>query len=434
MMAPVLEIRGSVGTESLASTSSPRGFALLWTSQFVATAGLTVIVPLLPFYFEGFGLDRARVALWTGVTLIAPAVTQALTGPLWGWFGDRYGRKPMVIRAQLGLAVAVGLMAIATSPEQFLVSRLLQGAFGGMVSANAAFASSLAAPHRQGRTMGSLFGATGAGSLAGPLLGSLVASQVGFNTLFITVAVLMVVISAVSALLLTEPRAARQARHEGPLSVRTAALALARITPSRNLMLAGFLGQTAVYALIVVFAPRVEQITATHQEATVWVGALQAVTWAAALVGAVWWGRRNDQLRPNWNFAFAALGCAIAVAAQGIPADPVLLLPLRLAQGFCFAALAQSVLCLIGRLAPEAGKGSCLGIANTVIESGQILGPLVGWMVAVSLPAQVVFPSIGLLFIVSAGLAMFGGSRASPVDIDIQEHIDRQMSKVGDRE
>jgi hypothetical protein len=44
----------------------------------------------------------------------------------------------MVVRAQLGVAVTVGLMAIADSPQQFLVFRLVQGAFGGVVSANAA--------------------------------------------------------------------------------------------------------------------------------------------------------------------------------------------------------------------------------------------------------------------------------------------------------
>ncbi len=108
-----------------------RTYALLWTGQFVAIAGLTVVVPLLPFYLASFGLKAAEVALWTGLTLMAPAVTQALTGPFWGWVGDRCGRKAMVVRAQLGVAVTVGLMAIADSPEQFLVFRLVQGAFGG---------------------------------------------------------------------------------------------------------------------------------------------------------------------------------------------------------------------------------------------------------------------------------------------------------------
>lgn len=189
------------------------------------------------------------------------------------------------------------------------------------MSANAAFASSQARPDQQGRALGGLFGATGAGSLTGPLLGSVLASLFGFP-------------------------------------VRAVPRLLAATSAGRNLILAGFLGQAAVYAVLVVFAPRVEEVTATAKEATVWVGILQAVTWAAALVGAGWWGWRNDRGPAHRNFALAALGCAAAVALQGAAIEPELLLPLRIAQGFCFAALAQSVLYVVAALAPEAGKGS----------------------------------------------------------------------------
>jgi MFS transporter, DHA1 family, staphyloferrin B biosynthesis exporter len=83
--------------------------------------------------------------------------------------------------------------------------------------------------------------------------------------------------------------------------------------------------------------------------------------------------------------------------------------PLRIAQGFCFAALAQSVLCVVARLAPEAGKGSCLGLANGVVESGQVVGPLLGSLAATLLPLPMVFAAIGPLFAVAAALAAFSG-------------------------
>jgi MFS transporter, DHA1 family, staphyloferrin B biosynthesis exporter len=387
-----------------------RTYALLWTGQFVAIAGLTVVVPLLPFYLASFGLKAAEVALWTGLTLMAPAVTQVLTGPLWGWVGDRCGRKAMVVRAQLGVAVAVGLMAIADSPEQFLMIRLMQGAFGGVVSANAAFASSQVQPDQQGRALGGLFGATGAGSLTGPLLGSVLASLFGFSVLFLTVAGLMVLASLFSIVLLHEPVGQRRRRERPALPVRAVRRLLATTSAGRNLILAGFLGQAAIYAVLVVFAPRVEEVTGTAKEATVWVGILQAVTWAAALIGAGWWGWRNDRRPPaHRNFALAALGCAVAVALQGAAIEPELLVPLRIAQGFCFAALAQSVLYVVARLSPENGKGSCLGLANGVVESGQIVGPLLGSLAAVLLPLPVVFAAIGPLLALAAVLAVLGG-------------------------
>jgi MFS transporter, DHA1 family, staphyloferrin B biosynthesis exporter len=397
--------------------SPRRTYALLWVGQFVAIAGLTVVVPLLPFYLAGLGLRASDVALWTGLTLMAPAVMQMLSGPVWGWVGDRYGRKAMVVRAQLGLAVAVGLMAIADSPEEFLVFRLMQGAFGGVVSANAAFVSSQARADQQGRALGGLFGATGAGSLVGPLLGSVLATMFGFSVIFLTMAGLMVMASLLSVLLLREPAAARQGRRErSALPVRAVPRLLVASSSGRNLILAGFLGQAALCAVLVVFAPRVQQVTSSTEEATVWVGVLQAVTWAAALIGAGWWGWRNDRRPPHRNFALAALGCAAAVALQGAVVEPELLLPLRLALGFCFAALAQSVLHVVAGSVPEAGKGSCLGLANGAIESGQIIGPLLGSLAATLLPLPAAFAAIGPLFALAAILAALSG-RPTPVTL-----------------
>jgi MFS transporter, DHA1 family, staphyloferrin B biosynthesis exporter len=369
-----------------------------------------VVVPLLPFYLAGLGLKAADVALWTGLALMAPAVTQALTGPLWGWVGDRYGRKAMVVRAQFGIAVAVGLMAIADTPEEFLVFRLVQGAFGGVASANAAFASSQARSDQQGRALGGLFGATGAGSLVGPLLGSVLASVFGFSAVFLAVAGLMVMAGLLSILLLREPAAVQRGRREQPtLPVRAAPRLLAATSAGRNLILAGFLGQVAISAVLVVFALRVEEVTASTEEATVWVGVLQAVTWTAALIGAGWWGWRNDRRSPHRNFALAAGGCAVAIVLQGAAIEPAMLLPLRIAQGFCFAALAQSVLHVVAGLAPETAKGSCLGLANGLIESGAIIGPLLGSLVATLLPLPVAFAAIGPLLALAAILAAFSG-------------------------
>ncbi|MGH3729202.1 MAG: MFS transporter, partial [Micromonosporaceae bacterium] len=178
-----------------------RSFRLLWTGQFTATAGLTVVVPLLPFYLAGFGLRGADLALWTGLALTAPALTQAVASGFWGWVSDRYGRTAMVVRAQLGLTVAVALMALADSPWEFLAARLIQGAFGGVGAASAAYVCSQAEPHKRGRSLGGLVGATGAGSLVGPLAGALLATGFGYPALFGVVAAMLAVASVASLLM-----------------------------------------------------------------------------------------------------------------------------------------------------------------------------------------------------------------------------------------
>ncbi|MDA2815102.1 MFS transporter [Nocardiopsis sp. RSe5-2] len=395
-----------------------RAFRTLWFGQFAAVAGLTVVVPLLPFYLASLGLGPAEVAWWTGVSLAAPAVAQLAAAPLWGMVGDRYGHKAMVVRAHAGLALAVGLMALADGPALFLACRLLQGACGGVVGATATYASTLAEDGRRGRALGTLFGATGAGSLVGPLVGGVLAGRFGFGALFGCVAALLVVAAALAAVLLPNRRAARPAAG-GPArpGLRTTIGRIAADPCGRSLVAAGMLGQASVFALVVVFAPRVAELTGSVAAASVWVGVLQAATWAASLAGGPWWGARNDRGRPAVSFAVAAAGCGVAVALQGVPASAGALLPLRAAQGFCFAALVQSVQHTVCRVVPEQSRGAALGTANGLVDTGQVIGPLLGALMAGLLPAPAAFAAIGALLLAASGLAAWGvrGGAPSPV-------------------
>lgn len=95
-------------------------FRVLWCGQFFAIAGLTVMVPLLPFYLEQLGAsDPQSVRFWTGLALAAPAFSLGLASPLWGKLGDRWGRKWMVVRALFGLGVSVCCMGVVQTPLQF---------------------------------------------------------------------------------------------------------------------------------------------------------------------------------------------------------------------------------------------------------------------------------------------------------------------------
>lgn len=392
-----------------------RAFSVLCLGQFAATAGLTIVVPLLPFYLAQLGTPAAEIPWWTGVSLAAPAVVQLVSGPLWGMIGDRLGRKAMVVRAQAGLGLAIALMALADTPGEFLACRLLQGACGGVVSATAAYANSAAGPDRRGRALGSLFGATAAGSLLGPLAGGLLAAHSGFGPLFAGVAGLLAVSAVFAATLLDEPAGRGPERH----SVRAVASTLLRSTESRLMLLAGLAAQAAIYAMVVVFAPQVVRLTGSAATATTWVGILQAVTWAASLMGSPWWGRRNDVRPARQGFAAAAALCGLAVAAQAlVPVE--LLVPLRLVQGFCFAALVQSVLHVTARQFPERGCGTVFGFSTGVLDLGQVLGPLLGASLAALLPPAFAFGLIGVLLGTAAVLAAASRPRAG-VDRPVED-------------
>ncbi|PTX64688.1 putative MFS family arabinose efflux permease [Melghirimyces profundicolus] len=378
-----------------------RNFRVLWGVQFISTAGLTVVVPLLPFYLETLGVFGEENRWWTGLSLSAPALTLILASPFWGKIGDRWGRKWMVVRAVFGLCLSMLLMGMAQTPWLFLLFRLMQGAFGGVVDAAAAFAGSDAPPDKRGRTLGSFQGATAAGSLAGPLLGGLLADGYGYRVLFFLMAALTGISGLWAAKALTEPRTGIE-RKRKPVPLRQVFAGLWGSRSTRSLILAGFLAKAGVFGLVVVFAPLVRDLSGSPAYAATWVGGLQAVTWGATFLGGSWWGKRNDRSSPERNFFFASLACGVCVGLQTAVHHPLWLLPLRLVQGFCFSALLPSVFLKVTRSSPEEVRGSAIGVTNSFLVLGQIMGSFSAALISGWLSPDAAFLFLGGFFLTGA--------------------------------
>lgn len=370
--------------------------ALLWAGQFVNTAGLMMLVPIMPFYLEEMGTSgMAETQTWAGVAIAAPALALTVATPLWGRLGDRIGRKWMVVRALLGLAGAMAVMAAAATPLVLVAGRLLQGTFGGVVEAAAAFAGSTGSDEKRGSALGKSFSATAAGALAGPIAGGLFVGAGGLRQLMLVIAGAAVVLALGCAAGLQEP-GRRQARGwQGDDRSKRERPSAMRVPSAIPLALAAIAAYFGIYGLIPVFAEQVRGGVSDPSTASLWVGVLHSVMWGASLIGSFWWGKHNDRsVRPVRTFAIAAGGCAVSIAALSLPLDPIALIPLRVVQGFCFAALAQSLFLHFTRHAPEESRSSFVGAANSFLLIGQSAGPLLAG------------PLVGLLPVAAAVLVM----------------------------
>ena len=78
--------------------------------------------------------DHAAIVQWSGVAYGATFLTAAMFAPLWGRLGDQYGRKLMLIRSSLGMAVAMSLIGLSQNVYQLVGLRLLAGLLGGYSS------------------------------------------------------------------------------------------------------------------------------------------------------------------------------------------------------------------------------------------------------------------------------------------------------------
>ena len=67
---------------------------------------------------EGLGVTGKAVPLYAGIAVASSSVTSAIMSPIWGSLADRYGRKPMMLRASIAMTLTMG--GIAFVPSVFL--------------------------------------------------------------------------------------------------------------------------------------------------------------------------------------------------------------------------------------------------------------------------------------------------------------------------
>jgi len=77
----------------------------------VDVLGLTIMIPLLPFYAERMGASPSQVGWLIGIY----AACQLISGPLLGRMSDSSGRKPLLIVSQLG--TFAGFLVTAFAPN-----------------------------------------------------------------------------------------------------------------------------------------------------------------------------------------------------------------------------------------------------------------------------------------------------------------------------
>jgi len=103
-----------------------RNLYVIWAAELVAIAGFSVAFPFLPYYVQELGVtDPGQVEMWSALLFTGQAITMAIFAPIWGSLADRYGRKPMVVRAMFGGALALGAMGFVRNVQQLAILRAL---------------------------------------------------------------------------------------------------------------------------------------------------------------------------------------------------------------------------------------------------------------------------------------------------------------------
>ena len=177
----------------------------VWLGCFFTGMAMSQILPFLPLYIEQLGVtDHASLSLWSGLVFSGTFLVSAIVAPLWGSLADRKGRKLMLLRAALGMAIVMMLQGFATNVWQLFILRTLMGLTSGYIPNAMALVASQVPRERSGWALSTLSTAQISGVIGGPLLGGFLADHVGLRAVFIITAILLVVSFLVTLFLIKE--------------------------------------------------------------------------------------------------------------------------------------------------------------------------------------------------------------------------------------
>jgi MFS family permease len=166
--------------------NAPGKLLVLMMTAFIDMAGLFIIIPLVPFYVVQFhengetlfGLP-IKEGLLTGLVVTSFTVAQMVTAPFWGRFSDRFGRRPAVMIALSASTAAYLLFGFADSLWLLLLSRVVQGAGGGLVGVIQAYVADTVEPQQRAHALGWLSASTNLGVALGPYIGAKAVKNLG---------------------------------------------------------------------------------------------------------------------------------------------------------------------------------------------------------------------------------------------------------------
>ncbi|PKA40266.1 MFS transporter [Rhizobium sullae] len=380
-----------------------RNLAISLTGSFTTIVAMTLLLPFLPLYVEELGVgDHAAIVQWSGIAYGATFFAAALVAPLWGRLGDIYGRKLMLVRASLGMTIAISLMGMAGNVWQLVALRLFVGLAGGYASGSMVLVATQTPKDRSAWALGVLSSGIMAGNLVGPLIGGALPPVIGIRGTFLAAGSVIFLAFLATAFLIKEEKspARKQAAKAsgGWRAIPDKGPVVAMLATGLLLMLANM----SIEPIITVY---VAQLVENQGQVTMTAGIVMSAAALGSILSASRLGKLADRIG-HWPVIAGALAVAgLLLVPQAFVTEPWQLIVLRLLMGIALGGLLPCITAVIRHSVPDSAAGSILGLSISTQYAGQVAGPVLGGFVGGHIGMRAVFLGTCVLLLAGAAYA-----------------------------
>lgn len=373
-----------------------KNLLVLWFGTFMAGIGFSLVMPFMSLYIDTLGdFSPHALNLWSGLAFSATFLVTTIISPWWGRLADQKGRKIMLLRASLGMAVVLASMGLVTNVYQLVGLRLLQGVFSGYISNATALVATGTPKERSGQVLGTLATGSVTGQLLGPLVGGIIASAFGYRlTFFITGSILFLVF-LLSLIFVHEEFTPIKKTDLQPASKILKELQYPHLVI--GMFITTMIIQASNNSISPIISLYIRELLHGQGNVTLVSGIIASLPGVATLIAAPRMGRLGDRIGSERILAVGLLLAIFVYIPMAFVTNVWQLGILRFFIGVSDACLLPAVNALITKYSPHHAAGRIFSYNQSFQATGNVFGPMIGSSVSSFFGYRAVFISTSLL-------------------------------------
>lgn len=368
-----------------------RNLQVSTVSVFLAGIAFSEVTPFLSLYIDTLGkFSHQQLSFWSGIVFSAVFVVAALVSPIWGKLADKKGRKPMILRASLGMAVVFTCMGLAQNVWQLLFLRGMQGVFAGFISNSNALIAAETPKNKAGKALGIMSSATTGGQLLGPFAGGALSQAFSYRVTFFITGTLLFICFVLSVFFIHEDDfVPLKSEERGNFKDTIKQFKSGQLIV--GLLLTTLIIQAANNSINPIVSLYVRSLMHDSGQVVFVSGIIAALPGIATVAAASYFGGLGDRIGTHKIILAGLIGSIILFFLTAFVRNTTELGVCRFLIGFTDACLFPQVQTMLTKHSPKQLTSRVFSWNQSAMYVGNIFGPLLGSTVSAHLGYSAVF-------------------------------------------